>query len=154
MGKPMASCEVCIRGGTPSDIAAIKSIAASERHALGFVHRQSLQRAIDRDEVLVASRGGSLVGFCQLYRRADGVLSIYHIAVAKPYQGEGIGRQLLERVRADATTSHVSVIRLKCPMDLPANGFYDRVGFTNVRVEPGVVRPLNVWQQRIETETG
>lgn len=141
-----------MRYGSPADIDEIKAIAASERHALGFVHRQSLLRAIARDELLVASLHGRLVGFCQLYRRADGVLTIYHIAVARPHQGEGIGRQFLERLGVDAMDNHISVIRLKCPVDLPANGFYDRSGFTKVRVEGGVVRSLNVWEQRIGAE--
>jgi hypothetical protein len=36
-------------------------------------------------------------------------------------------------------------IRLKCPLDLPANDFYRHYGFTLTGQELGKRRPLNRW---------
>ncbi len=137
------------RAGTITDIEAIKAIADREKQALGFVHRGSLVRAAARDELIVASIGSAVAGFCQIYRRRDGLVTVYHVAVVPEARGAGIGRALLTHVAQDAADRGLAAVRLKCPAELPANGFYARIGFRLVTREAGRGRPLNVWECRI-----
>jgi N-acetylglutamate synthase-like GNAT family acetyltransferase len=134
-----------VRAATTGDIPAIKAIAERKNHALGFVHRGSLARSATRDELVVASVGLSVIGFCQFYRRQDGVATIYHVAVDPERRGEGIGRALLAKVGQDAEKRGMQTVRLKCPADFKANGFYAWIGFQLVGVESTVARPMHVW---------
>lgn len=139
--------DVAIRTATTHDIPVIKAIAEREKHALGFVHRGSLLRAQARGELIVASIGPSVVGFCQFYRRRDGVSAVYHVAVDAERRGQGIGRALLAAVDGAQGAPGACPVRLKCPRDLPANAFYSRIGFRLAAVETGRGRSLNVWER-------
>jgi N-acetylglutamate synthase-like GNAT family acetyltransferase len=137
---------------TPGDLDAIKALADAEKAALGFVHRGALLRALARDEVLVAKASdGRLVGFCHYYRRRDGVITIYHLAVARLQRGAGCGRALLTRLLAP----EVIALRAKCPADLEANAFYARVGFQLATSVPAANdrRGLNVWELHVQAPT-
>lgn len=138
-----------IRVGTTADLDAVKAIASVEKRALGFVHRGALSRAANREELLVASLGTVIVGFCQFYRRRDGISTIYHLAVARGMRERGIGRELLARVALDAERLGMQAVRLKCPSDLPANSFYARAGFTDVGREQGTNRVLRIWERPV-----
>lgn len=140
---------VVVRTGTKSDIDAIKAIADREKDALGFVHRGALVRAAGRNELVIASIETVVVGFCQLYRRQDGIITVYHFAVVSEARGLGIGRALLAHLAADARTQQMKAIRLKCPSDLPANDFYARNGFKRMAVDAGKARPLSVWEYHV-----
>ena len=143
-----------IRAGTVADVAAVKAIAEREKPALGFVHRGSLVRAAARGELVVACIGSAVAGFCQFYRRRDGIVTIYHVAVAPEARGQNVGRALLSAVGQDAVDRGCNAVRLKCPADLPANAFYARAGFRLVAAEVGRRRPLNVWEYRLADSSG
>jgi predicted GNAT family acetyltransferase len=134
---------------TLDDLDNIKALANAEKAALGFVHRGALIRALERDEVLVATAAdGSLAGFCHYYRRRDGIITIYHLAVARLHRGAGCGRALLKRLLAP----EVIALRARCPADLEANAFYARVGFQLTAVVPAANgrRELNVWELHVQ----
>jgi GNAT superfamily N-acetyltransferase len=130
----------------PDDNVAIKALADREKHGLGFVHRGAFVRSAARDELLVADTGAAIAGFCQYYRRRDGIVTVYDIAVAAEARGAGLGRALIDAVNFDASARHARIIRLKCPACLPSNNFYARLGFALVASEASPLRPLNVWE--------
>lgn len=140
-----------IRIATEADVQAVKAIADREKRSLGFVHRGSLVRALHRGELLVADSNGDVIGFCHLYRRRDGVVTIYHIAVAPAHRRQGIGVQLVGFVAADACARGAERLRLKCPADLDANRFYAQLGFERLNVIDAATRPLNVWERELTT---
>lgn len=144
-GRPTAHIE--FRQATQTDLDAIKRIADRDKHALGFVHRGALARAIERREVLLAVRGSDIVGFCQMYHRRDGVITVSHIAVVHEARRRGIGRALVDRARDDGVARGMTSIRLKCPFDLPANAFYQGIGFALASVETTASRDLNIWER-------
>lgn len=141
---------VTIHFAGADDLDGVKELADAAKECLGFVHRGALQRAILRDEVLVARTGPDLVGFCHFYRRRDRVFTIYHLAVASSARGDGIGRRLVEATFEDARRRESQAIRLKCPADLPANAFYERVGFERCGSEDSRPRPLVRWTRSLD----
>ena len=119
-----------IRGATTDDLEWILRLASMHKHELGFVRRVSLENAIDRGTLLVIDGGH---GFCEYYRRRDGWASVYAIVSVVP----GGGRALMDAIARP--------IRLSCPEDLAANGFYAHIGGHNVAIVNGKKRRLREW---------
>jgi hypothetical protein len=118
-----------VRLATAGDLDWIKAMADRHRRELGFVLRPALADGIARGEVLVGDGG-----FCHYHRRRDDWHTVYELVSERP----GTGSALLAAVPRP--------VRLKCPAGLAANGFYSRQGGVLVAVQPGVLRPLNVWE--------
>ena len=141
---------VTIRPARADDLDAIKALADAERVALGFVRRPALAEAIARGELLAAERAGEIVGFVEFHRRRDGQVTLYHIAVAPAARRQGVGRAMLDGLAAVARASGAGRVLLKCPVELPANAFYQRYGFRLEERLDGRKRGLNVWGLSIE----
>ena len=131
-----------IRKATQDDLSAIKQIADANKATLGFVMRPALQEAIARHWLLVASMDNEIVGFCNYRHRRDGQTTVYEICVSEAHRGKGIGRALITTLAQECQ----SCIRLKAIVDVPANRFYEHIGFVLVGVEVGRKRQLNVWR--------
>lgn len=61
---------------------------------------------------------------CRFHRRRDGVVCIYEIWVDPALRGDGHGRRMVNVAAAGA-----SLVRARCPADLPANEFWRAIGF-------------------------
>lgn len=123
-----------IRQATIADIDHIKAVAARYKPELGFILRPALVEAVGRGELLYHPSGA----FCHYHTRRDGVTTIYEICVPAEARGQGLGRQLIERLPRP--------VRLKCPVTNESNGFYRRLGFVLVETVPGKKRELNIWR--------
>lgn len=134
---------VSIEHATGDDVLAIERIARAYSQELGWVRRVALQEALAHSTLLVARWSGTVAGYCEYRVRRDGWRTIYSVAVQA--QGLGIGRALVDAVGAP--------VRLKCPVDSAANGFYRAMRFTLVATEPGKKRALNVWARGIPLMT-
>jgi len=140
-----------VRWAHEKDIEAIKRLADNNRDAIGFVLRASLEERMRRGELLIAEQQGRIIGFVSFHHRRDGWTTIHELCVTKESHGQGVGRVLVEAVESEALRAHQNGVRLKCPLDLPANGFYARLGFTRVAVEEGKRRPLAVWEKPVRS---
>ncbi|HIQ06285.1 MAG TPA: N-acetyltransferase [Anaerolineae bacterium] len=138
-----------IRKGRPSDLDAVKALADANKAAIGFVLRPALVAAIERGWLLVVEAEGAILGFANYRHRRDQQSTLYEICVAEPYRGQGIGRALMDALVAEAQALGKTWIQLKCPVDLPANRFYQRLGCELIGTEDGRRRPLNIWRLRL-----
>lgn len=129
------------------DLPAIKAIADACRHEIGFVYRAILERAIDRGELFVAKGEEEVLGFVHFATTRQGYATIYKIAVHPRFRGRGIGKALLQAVIKQTCSAGISRLRLKCPVDLPANGFYAHLGFVRIATEQRRKRLLVVWEK-------
>ena len=138
-------------------LSAVKLLADKHKRELGFINLGMLQKAIESDSLLVATltidtieteHAGSdvgLAGFVHFYIRRDSVVTLYSIVVAQEYRQRGLGRRLFAELVRAACSREKTEIRLKCPIELPANAFYEHLGLKIACVEEGKHRPLNVW---------
>jgi len=140
---------VIVRFGTAEDVPAVKAIADRHRHELGFVPAAALVEAAQERRLLVAVLDGKVIGFVHFRCCRDGHATIYEIAVLPEHRQRGIGRALVEVVVQEAALRGCVVLQLKCPIDLSANEFYRRVGFTEAGIEEGKRRPLRIWRRRL-----
>lgn len=152
-----------VRWATKRDLEKVKRLAQAHRHELGFVREVVLKEAIANRCLFVAvnnlsspfnSRPSSeLIGFVHFRFCRDGHATIYEIAVASNWRKRGVGKELVKAVTIEAKKRGCHTLRLKCPVNLPANGFYSRLGFVRIGIEDGKERPLAVWELDLRKET-
>lgn len=130
-----------------TDIDGIKKVVDTLKHELGFVTRPALIESIHRREVYIAVIGSEIVGVIHYRHRKDGQTTLYHLGVTQSQRHIGIGRRLVAAMQRDAKRIGQSSLLLKCPVDLPANQFYQALGFELLAVEEGKTRKLHVWRK-------
>jgi len=128
------------------DIDAIKRIADHNKESIGFVMRPALVFSLERGWLLVTEHEGQIVGFCNYRHCRDKHTTIYEICVALSMRGQGIGREMIDALIAEARIQRQFYIQLKAVVGLPANEFYAKCGFEHVGVDEGKKRPLNIWR--------
>jgi hypothetical protein len=95
---------------------------------------ETLFESAQRNELLLIDGG-----FCHWHLRRDGQLTIREIISLRP----GAGSEMLEQLKRQPAQS----IFAKCPVDLEANGWYQRRGFVLERTETTRTgRELNHWR--------
>lgn len=96
---------------------------------------ETLYESAQRGELLLVQGG-----MCHWHLRRDGQLTIREIISTRPGAGSEMLAQLIR-------TPGASSLFAKCPVDLPANGWYSRRGF---RCEGQETTPsgrrLNLWR--------
>lgn len=134
-----------------TDLKAVKAIADACRNELGFVRRAALEEALPEGRLIVAKKreDQSVLGFVHFRCTRQRYTTIYEIAVHPNWRGKGVGRALINAVVEEAQKQKMRALRLKCPIDLPANGFYSHLGFARITIEEGKRRALAVWEKRL-----
>jgi GNAT superfamily N-acetyltransferase len=134
-------------------LSAAKLLSDQHKRELGFINQAILQKAIEARLLLIALRDGydeqaehELVGLAHFYVRRDQIITLYSIVVDQAYQRTGLGRLLFVSLVNEARIRGKNEICLKCPEELPANIFYERLGLQKVSSEPGKLRTLNIWK--------
>lgn len=104
---------------------------------------ETLNESNERGELLLVNHG-----VCHWHLRLDGQLTIREIIVQRGHQGRGIGRMMIERLSHDVPGA-LSLFA-KCPAHLPANGWYERMGFVLEGTEATRTgKELNLWRKPI-----
>ena len=142
---------IIIRLAITTDIDDIKQLADAHRHELGFLRRPALLEAIQRKELLVAQNGVGIVGFVEYRHRRDQQTTLYNIVVHPAHRKQGTGRQLVSELEKESLQKEKTIVLLRCPEDLSANTFYERLGYKKASVEAGKSRRLNIWQKTLST---
>jgi ribosomal protein S18 acetylase RimI-like enzyme len=133
---------------TSRDVDAVKSIADAYRAELGFHTRQSFLESLARRELLVARAEGRIVGFLRFHHTRAGHTTLQEIATCAAVRRRGVGRRLVGELINECRGRGSHVIRLSCPVELPANQFYASLGFrrSHRRSKAGKSRPLYQWE--------
>jgi len=138
---------ITVRPLTNDDITAAKELADENRDALGFLPLAKLIEAARDNRALVASINGVVVAFVLFrHRKKDLQTTLSDICVSKDYSKQGIGKMLVDALLKDCCIKSRDFIQLKCPIDLPANCFYEKLGFSLYAIEDGKKRQLKVWR--------
>jgi GNAT superfamily N-acetyltransferase len=109
-----------------------------------MVDMKQLWVAVDRKDEPIGFVGGENI---------DGNFHLVEISVARPYQGKGVGKVLMEQMIEEVRRVGYKIITLTTYRDLPWNGpWYSRMGFSEVRIVDMVPEYWKVWQ--IEAQHG
>jgi len=101
--------------------------------------------------IFLAVRDGQTVGCCALLVIAPGEFEVAKMAVTESHRRAGIGRQLLQRVIAEARALRTHRLYLETNWKLPAAiRLYESLGFQHLppeRVVPSVYARANVYME-------
>jgi len=110
------------------------------RAELGFVNRAQCEEK----DLVVEQDGDCVVGALlgnHCVRKPQS--TIYEIAVAEGYRRDGVATALIHRFQNESP--HNKIVA-KCPIDLPANQFYNQTGWELEAIHDGKNRRLAEWQ--------
>jgi hypothetical protein len=96
---------------------------------------ETLYESSQRNELLLIDGG-----FCHWHMRRDGQLTIREIISTRP----GAGKEMINVLKAIPNKTSIFA---KCPADLPANGWYEHMGFVLEGTEQTQSnRTLKLWR--------
>ncbi len=107
---------------------------------------QSMKADAEKGALLLAERGGDLVG-CVFAQTKGDALYIGKLAVRPGLQGAGIGRKLVEAARAEARRLGLGMLELQTRIELTGNhATFARMGFvkTGETAHEGFDRPTSI----------
>ena len=154
-----AVSEVVFRDFQPGDREAFRTLNEAwiekyfqleekDRETLGDPDRHILGKG---GYIVMAERAGRPVGCCALIALADGCFEVAKMTVAEDERGQGVGRQLLERVIEFAREKSIRRLYLETNSKLQnAVRLYEAVGFRHLpgeKVAPSPYVRANVYME-------
>lgn len=138
---------ISVREIQANDVPAIKGLADANRRELGFNPRKKFEEAVSQQRGFVAVDSADVVGFVVFrHRKVDLQTTLSEICVREDLRHQHIGEALMAQLIQQCIEMSREFIQLKCPVDLSANRFYQRLGFVLHTTESGKKRSLNVWR--------
>jgi predicted nucleic acid-binding protein/GNAT superfamily N-acetyltransferase len=131
----------------------------SERDALGFLPRCVYSEAAVQGKLYVATvsvGGDEFYAGHLLFGGRYPHLRVFQIYVVPEFRHRNVGGDLIEALAADAERQYYITISARVAADLPANDFWERVGFRCVRTEQGGAstgRRINVRRRELDSPT-
>lgn len=128
----------------------VKLIADANRTSLGFITKKKFEEIVEQKRGIIALQNNVVVGFViYRHRKVDSQTTLSEICVHNDYRNQHIGSELIFALVQDCKQRNREFIQLKCPVDLGANRFYERLGFRLHSIEEGKKRQLKVWRLAI-----
>lgn len=131
----------------------------SERDALGFLPRCVYSEAAVQGKLYVATiivGGEEFYAGHMLFGGRFPHLRIFQLYVVPEFRHRNVGGDLVNALAADAERQYYITISARVAADLPANDFWERVGFRYVRTEEGGAttgRRINVRRRELDSPT-
>lgn len=138
----------------PSDVVFIDSLQKVNAEELSFYPKVVFEREILASRILLARVNGDPAGY--IYHGAFAqILKIHQACIEYDLRGQLYGAQLVRFLEDIADKFDVMSITLRCGSNIPANGFWQAMGFYCQAVTPGGVRrmrDINNWRKDISPQ--
>jgi N-acetylglutamate synthase-like GNAT family acetyltransferase len=137
---PSPRVSISIRTGVESDIPFIDALQKKQVKNVGFMFQATLQGKIKLGHVLIAEEQNKIpVGYCignDRYFKRDDVGVIYQMNVVPEYQRSLVGASLLKAM-FERSAYGCKLFCLWCAQDIPANKFWESLGFVPLAFRTG-----------------
>jgi ribosomal protein S18 acetylase RimI-like enzyme len=141
----------------------VESEQKKNRESLGFLPRQAIATYAEHRQIIPATANGQLVSYCILFDGQPGArpkrdpydLRIYQLCTDFDARRLAHATHLMNQVYEHAIATGFRRIRLFCADDLPANDFWNTIGFTTNETRPGGwnrQRVHNLWVLNLPTQ--
>jgi len=118
-------------------VSQVADIADSNRNAFGFLVATAYEQMAFKGQLWVAvNHLGSLVGYL-MFGGTMPILKVTQTYACPSVRGQGVAALLIDALKSHAQRSGYHSISARVASDLPANSFWERVGFSIFRQEQG-----------------
>ena len=118
-------------------VSQVSSIADKNKGAFGFLSTSVYEQMASKGQLWVAvNRKNELKGYL-MFGGTMPTLKVFQIYACKSVEGKGVGTILINALKRHARNRNYHTISARVASDLPANMFWDRVGFTIYRQVEG-----------------
>jgi amino-acid N-acetyltransferase len=139
----MNPTKIIIRKARMEDVKAMHRLLSDFADKRELLPRSIAEIYENLQQFYVAEHKGKLIGTCALYVTWDNLAEVKALAVEEKYQGQGIGKRLLDAVTAVAKDLH---IRRLFTLTI-RTGFFERFGFKHVSKDH---LPHKVWTECVK----
>lgn len=119
-----------------TDVRYVEHLMRSNYDAVGFIPRPRLEQYAARGQVLMEHENDAPAGFL-VFGAGWPTLRIYQACIQYDARRIEHGTRLVERVMTEAARRGCHIVSLWCADDLPANAFWEAVGFRCIGTRPG-----------------
>ena len=120
---------------TIADLDAVDELMKRYGSTLGFLPLAAIKDYLQKECVLGAkTQDGRLVGYLMYAANRDR-FRIAQLCVSEARRGQGVARQLLEALKASASTQ--KIVTLRCRNDYLAHRMWPKLGFVPIDESPG-----------------
>ncbi len=140
-------------------VRAVQERGDSEREVLGFLPSCVYSEAAAQGKLYVAATdvaGQEHYAGHVLFGGRFPHLRVFQLYTSPQFRSRQIGRRLLDALFSDAESQYYITISARVAADLPANGFWERMGFRTIRTESGGAttgRQINVRRRELNSPT-
>ena len=135
---------------TIADLDAVDELMKRYGSTLGFLPLAAIKDYLQKECVLGAkTQDGRLVGYLMYAANRDR-FRIAQLCVSEARRGQGVARQLLEALKASASTQ--KIVTLRCRNDYLAHRMWPKLGFVPIDESPGRSKeghPLTLWRLQL-----
>ena len=135
-------------------IAEISALADSVKDAFGFLPRSAYEQQANKGQLWLALEltSRNIVGYL-LFGGTFPRLKVFQVYVSPDYARQAIGRRLVSELKQFATDQNYLYVSAKVATELPANRFWQKVGFSICDQVPtkGTKRAKNIYVCELPT---
>ena len=159
---PIPKVEISIRPGTMADIDWMDLLQKKHSKQLGFFPRKQFEGYLEMDGVLVAECNGTPIGYVlykDRYSGRDDLGAVFQVVVEDEYRRHCVAAALVKEVFERAAYG-CRLFCCWCAQDLPANYFWEGLGFVPIafrtgsrkKGKGGEPRMHILWQRRVRAD--
>ena len=151
---PIPKVAVAFREATLADMPALDALQKKHNKALGYFPTKQFEGYIAMRGILIAECDSRIVGYCiwrDRYLKRDELGVVYQLCVTSEDQRKLVGAGLVQEAFRRSAYG-CKLFCLWCAQDLPANRFWEAMGFVPIAFRAGSRGKRRVhifWQRRI-----
>lgn len=108
----------------------VSAIADKNKGAFGFLSASVYEQMASKDQLWIAVNSAKELKGYLMFGGIMPTLKVFQVYACKSVSGQGIGKMLINALKDHARKGGYHTISAKVASDLPANFFWERVGFT------------------------
>jgi GNAT superfamily N-acetyltransferase len=115
----------------------VSAIADQHKRAFGFLSASAYEQMASKGQLWVAINTAKELKGYLMFGGTMPTLKVFQVYACKSAKGHGVGAQLIDALKEYARDRHYHSIVARVASDLPANNFWERMGFSIYRQVKG-----------------
>ncbi len=108
----------------------VSSIADQNKVAFGFLSASVYEQMASKGQLWVALNSEKELKGYLMFGGSMPTLKVFQVYACESVKGHGVGKKLINALKDYAKESHYHTISARVASDLPANAFWEKVGFS------------------------